>query len=183
MPKSTIERRLLQAFTGLNPALKHIIAPAFTTKVVGRPVSAAHRLRLIKPLSVASAQRQMLRQSDADKLRQLERIAPHEYKIQRSEIDRRLLLVQRAQAAHVNCLSRKPWPWPLFDAVRKAPSGRAGARILLTVLDVTPGDFPDILKFVSIIRSADRRTSRIILSYLLDEYVPLSDAARFAGKG
>lgn len=170
MPKSAIERRLLQAFAGLNPALKDIILPAFTTN--GRP---PNRLRLVKPLPGPS--------SIVDRLQELATIAPREYTALRDEIDRRVAVVQRAQAAHINCASRKPWPWPLFDAVRKAPSARVAARILLTVLDVTTADIPDIVKFARIIRSADQRASRIILSYLLDEYVPLTEAARFAGKG
>jgi hypothetical protein len=174
MPKSAIEDRLAKAFAGLNPELRRMILPAFEADLAS---SAPRQLRLIHPGPSAD-----LRQA-TDQLRQLAEIAPHELKELRQEIDRRLLLAQRALAAHIDYSSRKPWPWPLYYAVRKAPDTSAAAQILLAVLDVTPADVPDIIKFAGIIRSVDQRAARILLSYLLAEYVPLSAAARFEGQG
>lgn len=183
MPKSAIERRLVQAFAGLNAELKDIISPAFkATGIPVRPGRAVDGLRLVKPLRAMSASISG-RTHIVDQLQQLEAIAPYEFKELRKQIDRRLIVAQRAQAARIDCCSRKPWPWPLYYAVRKTPGARAAARILLTVLDVSRAEIPDIVKFASIIRSADQRTARILLHYLLEEYVPLSEVARFAGRG
>lgn len=182
MPTSAIEQRLVDAFAGLNPELKRMLLPAFDADLAAwRRARATERLRLVKPLPAASTSSSIVADL-VDRLQQLAALAPHEFHDLRHEIDRRLVIVQRAQAAHIDAVSQ-PWPWSLYHAVRNAPGVSAAARILRTVLDATPDDRPDIVTFARAIRAADQRAARIILNLLLEEYVPLSTAARFEREG
>jgi hypothetical protein len=67
--------------------------------------------------------------------------------------------------------------------VRNAPGVTAAARILLTVLDATPSERPYLVTFARAIRSADQRAARVIMNLLLEQYLPLSAAARFEREG
>jgi hypothetical protein len=179
MPKSAIEERLAKAFECLNPELKRMILPAFEADFAAlRGARSADRLRLVKPSPAATASSSVLT-NIVDQLQQLAAIAPHEFQELRQEIERRFVIVQRAQAAHIDWSSERPWPWPLFYAVRKAPGASAAARILVTVLGLAPSEIRPLVKLAGCIQSADARAARIILNLLLGEYVTPSEATRF----
>ncbi len=183
MPKSAIEQQLVKAFAGLNPELRRMILPAFETDLAAsRRARATNRLRLIKPRPAAAAFSSVPTHT-VDQLQQMKELAPSEFQELCQEIDRRFVIVQRAQAARIDWSSQKPWPWPLFYAVRKAPGASAAARILIRVLGVTHVKVQDFVTLAGIIRTADQRAARLILSTLLEEYMPVSEATRFELEG
>ncbi len=173
MRKSAIEQRLRMAVHGLPQELKQIFSQGLEDEPVASAPghwtsSATERLHLVKPGRSAPRPRASLPAQTFDHLQELAEIAPAAAREMRREIDRRLVWVRRAQAARVAWSGRKPWPWPLLLALRKARTTTVAAGLLVTVLEWAEADRDDIVKLARVIRSTDERTAQIVLTTIMD---------------